>query len=148
MKLINGDKLIHIDNSEDVIEHFGIKGMKWGVRSRHADLKANYTSYKKLKKQAKGIVKDLAKEHKGDGTSDGGYTKWRLKEKVKGAKKYNKAEELRRVAQERYQKNGNKTDKKIEKYLNKYNKLQKDISKHGNNYNMSPRDYMNSRFKK
>lgn len=67
MKLINGDKLIHTDNSEDVIEHFGIKGMKWGVRSRHADLRANHASYKKLKKQAKGIVKDLAKEHKGDG---------------------------------------------------------------------------------
>lgn len=32
MKLIDGDKLIHTDNSEDVIEHFGIKGMKWGVR--------------------------------------------------------------------------------------------------------------------
>lgn len=43
MKLINGDKLIHTDNSEDVIEHFGIKGMKWGIRSRHADLRANHT---------------------------------------------------------------------------------------------------------
>lgn len=32
MKLIDGDKLVHTDNSEDVIEHFGIKGMKWGVR--------------------------------------------------------------------------------------------------------------------
>ena len=32
MKLINGDKLIHTDNSEDVLEHFGTKGMKWGVR--------------------------------------------------------------------------------------------------------------------
>lgn len=148
MKLINGDKLIHTDNSEDVIEHFGIKGMKWGVRSRHADLRANHASYKKLKKQAKGIIKDLAKEHKGDGTSDGGYTKWRLKEKIKGAKKYNKAEELRRVAQERHQKNGGKVDKKVEKYLDKYRKLQKDISKHDNNYNMSPKDYMNSRFRK
>ena len=83
----------------------------------------------------------MAKEHKGDGTSDGGYTKWRLKEKVKGAKKYNKAEEVRRVAQERYQKNGGKVDKKIEKHLEKYKKLQKDISKHDNNYNMSPSDY-------
>lgn len=27
MKLIDGDKLVHTDNSEDVIEHFGIKGM-------------------------------------------------------------------------------------------------------------------------
>ena len=148
MKIINGDKLIHTDNSDDVLEHFGIKGMKWGVRSRHTDLRANHASYKKLKKQAKGIVKDINKEHKGDGTNNGGYTKWRLKEKVKGAKKYNKAEELRRVAQERYQKNGGKTDKKINKYLNKYNKLQKEISNHDNNYNMSPKDYMDSRFRK
>ena len=117
------------------------------MRSRHADLRANHESYKKLKKQAKGIVKDINKEHKGDGTSDGGYTKWRLKEKVKGAKKYNKAEELRRVAQERYQKNGGKTDKKIGKYLNKYNKLQKEISNHDNNYNMSPREYFNRKGK-
>lgn len=94
-----------------------------------------------MKKQAKGIIKDLAKEHKGDGTSDGGYTKYRMKEKIKGAKKYNKAEEIRRVAQERYQKNGGKVDKKIEKHLEKYKKLQKDISKHDDNYNMSPSDY-------
>ena len=32
MKIINGDKLIHTDNAGDVIEHFGTKGMKWGVR--------------------------------------------------------------------------------------------------------------------
>lgn len=44
MKLIDGDKLVHTDNSEDVIEHFGIKGIKWGVRSRHADLQANHMS--------------------------------------------------------------------------------------------------------
>lgn len=30
MKIIYGDKLIHTDNSEDVLEHFGVKGMKWG----------------------------------------------------------------------------------------------------------------------
>lgn len=136
-----------IDNSKSVIQHYGKKGMKRGVRSRHADLRANHESYKKLKKQAKGIVKDINKEHKGDGTSDGGYTKWRLKEKVKGAKKYNKAEELRRVAQERYQKNGGKTDKKISKYLNKYNKLQKEISNHDNNYNMSSREYFSRKGK-
>lgn len=143
----NDHGLQHVDSSEDIIEHFGVRGMKWGVRSRHADLRANHESYKKLKKQAKGIVKDINKEHKGDGTNNGGYTEWRLKEKVKGAKKYNKAEELRRVAQERYQKNGGKIDKKINKYLNKYNKLQKEISNHDNNYNMSPREYFNRKGK-
>lgn len=32
MKIINGDKLIHTDQTSDVIQHFGTKGMKWGVR--------------------------------------------------------------------------------------------------------------------
>lgn len=32
MKLIDGDKLVHTDNSEDILLHFGTKGMKWGVR--------------------------------------------------------------------------------------------------------------------
>lgn len=39
-----------IDNSQSVIQHYGKKGMKWGVRSRHADLKANHASYKKVEK--------------------------------------------------------------------------------------------------
>ena len=34
-----------IDNSSSVIEHFGIKGMKWGIKSRHSNLK---TLHKKM----------------------------------------------------------------------------------------------------
>lgn len=32
MKLIEEGKLIHTDNMDDVLLHFGTKGMKWGVR--------------------------------------------------------------------------------------------------------------------
>lgn len=32
MKIIYDDKLIHADSASDVIQHFGIKGMKWGSR--------------------------------------------------------------------------------------------------------------------
>lgn len=32
MILIEEDKLIHADSSEDILLHFGTKGMKWGVR--------------------------------------------------------------------------------------------------------------------
>lgn len=32
MKLIDGDKLVHTDNSDDVLEHFGIKGYEVEVR--------------------------------------------------------------------------------------------------------------------
>lgn len=32
MILIEEDKLIHTDSSEDILLHFGTKGMRWGVR--------------------------------------------------------------------------------------------------------------------
>lgn len=54
---------ISMDSSQDIIEHYGIKGMRWGIRSRHADLMDNHRSYKKMKKQLKSIQKDLIKGH-------------------------------------------------------------------------------------
>lgn len=41
---------ISMDSSQDIIEHYGIKGMKWGLRSRHSGLKDRHTQYKKSKK--------------------------------------------------------------------------------------------------
>lgn len=32
MLIISENELVHTDNFDDVIEHFGIKGMKWGTR--------------------------------------------------------------------------------------------------------------------
>lgn len=32
MKIYDNGELIHVDSSKDIIEHFGIKGMKWGQR--------------------------------------------------------------------------------------------------------------------
>ena len=32
MIIINEDTLIHTDSSSDIIEHFGVKGMRWGQR--------------------------------------------------------------------------------------------------------------------
>lgn len=42
---------ISIDSSADVIEHFGIKGMRWGVRSRYAGLSESYNRYKLAKRK-------------------------------------------------------------------------------------------------
>ena len=37
MIIINEDTLIHTDSSSDIIQHFGVKGMKWGQRRSSAN---------------------------------------------------------------------------------------------------------------
>lgn len=132
-----------IQSSSEVIEHFGIKGMRWGIRSRHADLKANHESYKKLKKKVKSIRKDLEREYGKGG--DGGYTKWRTDHKLKAAKRYNQAEELRRASQEAYEKNGRKITPKLEKATTKYNMLMRESRAHNVAYHTEPRDYIRNK---
>mgnify|MGYP000249087366 CR=1 FL=1 len=44
---------ISMSSSEDVIEHFGIKGMRWGIRSRHSGLSSSWSKYKDTKKKNK-----------------------------------------------------------------------------------------------
>lgn len=64
MILIDNDTILHTDNSSDIIQHFGTKGMKWGVRKnymsdKHA-LKNNYKrSLKKSKENFKGKRPDF-----------------------------------------------------------------------------------------
>ena len=136
-------KYYSIQSSQDVIEHYGIKGMHWGIRSRHADLRANHESYKKLKKQVKSIQKDLRK--KNGKANDPGYTKWRMNHKLKSAKRYNQAEELRRAAQESYEKNGRKITPKLEKATTKYNMLMRESRAHNTAYNTDPKDYVRNK---
>nr|DAD61689.1 MAG TPA: hypothetical protein [Caudoviricetes sp.] len=40
-----------IQSSQDVIEHFGIKGMRWGIHSRHNSVSIARDNYKSAKKQ-------------------------------------------------------------------------------------------------
>ena len=40
MKLIEEGQLVHVDNMDDVLLHFGTKGMKWGVRKLGSKIKA------------------------------------------------------------------------------------------------------------
>lgn len=40
MIIISENQLIHTDSFDDVIEHFGTKGMKWGVRKTKAYAKS------------------------------------------------------------------------------------------------------------
>ena len=46
---------ISIQSSKDVIEHYGIKGMRWGIRSRHKNLKESHDYFKKINKQASDL---------------------------------------------------------------------------------------------
>ena len=131
-----------IQSSQDVIKHFGIKGMRWGVRSRHSDLRSNHEAYKNLKKKVKSIKKDLTKERGRDAV---GYTTWRLDHKLKSAKKYNQAEEIRRIGQEIYQKNGRKVTPKLEKMTTKYNMLMRESRAHNTAYNTDPKDYVRNK---
>nr|DAD62526.1 MAG TPA: hypothetical protein [Caudoviricetes sp.] len=45
MLIISENELLHTDTCEDVIEHFGTKGMKWGVRKGKAYAKS-FIKYK------------------------------------------------------------------------------------------------------
>ena len=45
-----------IQSFNDTIEHYGIKGMKWGIRSRHKELKDLYSSYKESNRHASNTV--------------------------------------------------------------------------------------------
>lgn len=47
---------ISIQSSQDVIEHYGIKGMRWGIKSRHKELKDLYSSYKESDRHASNTL--------------------------------------------------------------------------------------------
>lgn len=40
-----------IQSSQDVIEHYGIKGIRWGIHSRNKDVRTARSNYKAAKKQ-------------------------------------------------------------------------------------------------
>lgn len=53
-------------NTNDIIEHHGIKGMRWGIRSRHGHLRSDYREYSKLRKKSnKSFPSLLFKNSKG-----------------------------------------------------------------------------------
>nr|DAK35399.1 MAG TPA: hypothetical protein [Caudoviricetes sp.] len=57
---------ISVQSSQDVIEHYGIKGMRWGIRSRHGSLRSDYREYSKLRKKSnKSLPSLLFKNSKG-----------------------------------------------------------------------------------
>ena len=71
MIILKDDKLVHVDSSTDIIEHYGVKGMRWG--RRRANMKKvrqeQNSRVKKLKSNKKTIVKNTRKEYNDNDTS-------------------------------------------------------------------------------
>lgn len=68
MILIEENELIHVDSCDDVIEHFGVKGMKWGQRAARKVgsygkeyMKLTYNSYRHPKSFVKSGLSSLRK---------------------------------------------------------------------------------------
>ena len=57
MIVLMDDKLVHVDSSLDIIEHYGVKGMKWG---KH---RANMRETKARRKQGLNKLADRKKEY-------------------------------------------------------------------------------------
>ena len=61
MKIYDNGELIHVDSSKDIIEHFGIKGMKWGVRNSFSNAKTKWQNLpEKRRRRIKAVAKAVA----------------------------------------------------------------------------------------
>lgn len=119
MIIIKDDVLVHTDNAGDVIEHFGIKDMKWGVRSRHKELKDLSRQHRTIKRNVSNAVKMYGR------LMDPGYKQY-LKNTVKASKESNKLFEYEALKKEsKNSKRAAKWDKKLKKHQKKYDKILK-----------------------
>ena len=59
MIILKDDILIHVDSSTDIIEHYGVKGMKWGSVRRARRKSEKFNSLVKTEMNKRGL---------GDGT--------------------------------------------------------------------------------
>lgn len=65
MIILKYDKLIHVDSSLDILEHYGVRGMKWGKhRANMKKVRQEQNSrIKTLKANKKSSVKNIRKEN-------------------------------------------------------------------------------------
>ena len=65
MIILKDDDLLHVDSSTDILEHYGVKGMKWG--KHRANMKKvrqeQNARIKKLKSNKKTSLKNIRKEN-------------------------------------------------------------------------------------
>lgn len=111
-----------IDNSLSVIQHYGKKGMKWGVRSRHKELKDLSRQYRAIKSNVSNSVKMYGK------LMSPAYKQY-LRNTVKASKESNKLFEYEALKKEsKNPKRADKWDKKMKKHQKKYDEILKKSS--------------------
>lgn len=108
-----------IDNSKSVIQHYGKKGMKWGVRSRHKELKDLSRQHRAIKSNVSNSVKMYGK------LMSPAYKQY-LRNTVKASKESNKLFEYEALKKEsKNSKRPAKWDKKLKKHQKKYDEILK-----------------------
>lgn len=111
-----------IDNSQSVIQHYGKKGMKWGVRSRHKELKDLSRQHRAIKSNVSNSVKMYGK------LMSPAYKQY-LRNTVKASKESNKLFEYEALKKEsKNPKRADKWDKKMKKHQKKYDEILKKSS--------------------
>lgn len=77
MKLYESGKLVHVDSSEDILLHYGRRGMKWGgVRNSLSNAKTKWQNLpEKRRRRIKAVAKAVAM---GAGIVGYHYTKGKL----------------------------------------------------------------------
>lgn len=54
-------ELVHVDSSEDILLHYGKRGMKWGVRNALNNAKSKWQNLpEKRRRRIKAVAKTLA----------------------------------------------------------------------------------------
>lgn len=111
-----------IDNSQSVIQHYGKKGMKWGVRRRHKELKDLSRQHRAIKSNVSNSVKMYGK------LMSPAYKQY-LRNTVKASKESNKLFEYEALKKEsKNPKRAAKWDKKMKKHQKKYDEILKKSS--------------------
>lgn len=65
MYVIHENELVHVDTGSDVLEHYGVKGMKWGQRRALAKLKKleyKKASFKEIAESRRRALKGSSKD--------------------------------------------------------------------------------------
>lgn len=127
-----------IQSSKDVIKHFGIKGMSWGIRSRHANLKKLHNKMKETSNDVDYVnvtYNDWGQPRYNPGYEEGHHFKF---QRDRHNYKSNMYAELLKEKQQKAKRKGKtlkeSTIRRLNKKVKKHDRLYKDYAKAANAY--------------